>query len=99
MQTKISESTGRLLVSAALILGTLLMFIVLAVHEIPDGNREMVLGLLGAWTLGVGLMLKRMFEGSDSSDKKNDIIASQAAALNPPPTPDAAPAAPAPSAP
>lgn len=90
---KISEGAARAMIAVFLIVGTLGMFLVLAFVEIPDGNREMVLSLMGAWTLGVGLMLKRMFEGSDSSDKKNEIIATQAAALSAPPAPEPAPAA------
>lgn len=91
---KISEGAARALIAVFLIVGTLLMFGALVFFEIPDGNREMVLSLLGAWTLGVGLMLKRIFEGSDSSDKKNDIIATQAAALaTPDPAPPATPGA------
>jgi hypothetical protein len=77
------------LIAIILVVGTLAIFPMLAFCEIKPANRDLLNFLLGTWaTGGFAVIMKRMFDGTDSSDTKNNTIASMAAALPQPKAPE-----------
>lgn len=70
------------LIAVIVVVGTLIIFGVLATVTIPDKNRDLLNFMLGVWgTGGFAVIMKRIFDGTDSSDTKNSTIASMVAAL------------------
>ena len=62
--------------------GTLVMFGVLAFLPIPEANEKTLDMIVTAWlTVGLAVVLKRLFDGNAANDQKNDTISAQATAL------------------
>lgn len=66
-----------------LVAGTGLILLQLGRGTVPEENRDFFNIGLGAWLTWGGMAVKRILDGSDSSDAKNETIARQAAALAP----------------
>lgn len=72
------------LIALIVVVGTLIIFGMLATLTIPDKNRDLLNFMLGVWgTGGFAVIMKRIFDGTDSSDTKNQTIASMANAMKP----------------
>lgn len=62
--------------------GTVALFVLLAFVNMPDKNRDLFNVLLGVWLgSGFSVVAKRLFDGTDSSDAKNETIQTLAASV------------------
>ena len=72
------------IIAIIVVLGTLIMFGVLSTMKIPPENRDLLNFMLGFWgTGGFAVIMKRIFDGTDSSDATNQTIATMANAMKP----------------
>lgn len=62
--------------------GFLVVLILLLFFTVPDKNHELVNSILSVWGAGgFMIIMKRLFDGTASSDTKNATIATMGAAL------------------
>lgn len=78
---KYPEISLNAVMAVVLIAGTVLIMLQLGRGAIPSENRDLFNIALGIWLTWGSMAVKRLFEGSASSDQKNDTIQSQAKAL------------------
>lgn len=64
-----------------LVLGAGGLLLLLGSGTIPAENRDFFNIALGSWLSWTAMAVKRVLDGSDASDAKNDTIAAQAQAL------------------
>lgn len=64
-----------------LVVGSGLLLLLLGSGTIPPDNRDFFNIALGSWLTWTAMAVKRILDGSDSSDAKNDTISAQAQAL------------------
>lgn len=69
-------------IAIALIVGAAAIMLQLGSGEVPPANRDLFNFALGSWFTWGTIAVKRLFEGSDSSDQKNETIKAQAQALS-----------------
>lgn len=64
-----------------LVIGAGLLLLMLGYGQIPGPNKDYFEIALGAWISWAGMAVKRVLDGSDSSDQKNDTIAALSGAV------------------
>lgn len=64
-----------------LLIGSGVILLMLGSGTIPVENRDFFNFGLGAWVSWAGMAVKRVLDGSDSSDQKNDAISNLSAAV------------------
>ena len=57
-----------------LVVGSGILLLMLGSGTIPAENRDFFNFALGAWVSWAGMAVKRVLDGTDSSDQKNDTI-------------------------
>lgn len=78
---KLPQISLKAVIALALIVGAAGIMLQLGRGEVPSPNRDLFNFALGSWFTWGTIAVKRLFEGSDSSDVKNDTINAQANAL------------------
>lgn len=64
-----------------LLVGSGVLLLMLGSGVIPPENRDFFNFALGAWVSWAGMAVKRVLDGTDSSDSKNDTIATLSSAV------------------
>lgn len=82
LQPLIAKITLKGLLALILVAGTGFLLAQLGNGSVPKDNRDFFDIALGAWVAWGAMAVKRVFDGSDSSDEKNATITEQAKAIN-----------------
>lgn len=64
-----------------LVIGTGAILLMLGSGKIPAENKDYFEIALGSWITWAGMAVKRVLDGSDASDAKNDTIAALSGAV------------------
>jgi hypothetical protein len=68
--------------AVVLVVGSAIMLLMLATGQVPPQNKDFFEIAQGAWLAWAAMAVKRVFDGSDSSDSKNETINQLAKATN-----------------
>lgn len=82
MEMDWSKLSSKTVLAVVMILGTLILLTLLFFGSVPTANRDFFNMTLGAWLAWTAMAVKRIFDGSDSSDQKNETISNLASATN-----------------